>query len=173
MKKERLIALSGFIFLAALTRLIPHPHNFAPIAGMALFGGAHFSDKRLAFLVPLLAMFLSDLVIGFHSQMAPVYASFVAIVCIGFWVQKSRTVSRIAGGAFAGSVLFFVLTNFGVWAFDSLYPKTGEGLVACYVAALPFFQNTLLGDLIYTAVMFGGFALAEHWAPRLKVPSAV
>jgi hypothetical protein len=168
MTKPRFLTLAGFIFLAAATRLIPHPYNFAPITAVALFGGAYFFDKRLAFLVPLSAMLLSDLLIGFHSQMQAVYASFAVIVCVGFWIQKQRTVSRIAGAAIASSILFFVVTNFGVWAFDSLYPKTIEGVAACYVAALPFFQNTLLGDMVYTTVMFGGFALAEKWMPALQ-----
>jgi len=87
---------------------------------------------------------------------------------MGFLLQKNRSALRVAGAAFISSILFFVFTNFGVWAFGSLYPKTVEGLIACYVAAIPFFQNTLLGDALYTAVLFGGFALAETRFPALR-----
>jgi hypothetical protein len=168
MTKARFTTLTGLILLAAASRLVPHPYNFAPITAIALFGGAHFADKRLAFLVPLIAMFLSDLVLGFHTQMAAVYLSFFLIVGIGLWVQRHRSVGRIAGAMFMSSVLFFILTNFGVWLLDALYPKTAAGLAACYVAALPFFQNTLLGDAVYTLLLFGGFALAEKRLPFLR-----
>jgi hypothetical protein len=100
--------------------------------------------------------------------MEVVYVSFALIVAIGLWLQKHRTVLPIVGAALVSSVLFFVVTNFGVWVFDSLYPKTLEGLIACFVAAIPFFRNTLLGDLLYTAVLFGGFALLEQKLPVLR-----
>lgn len=94
--------------------------------------------------------------------------SFALIVCIGFRLQRRRTALRIAGAALISSLVFFTVTNFGVWAFDSLYPKTLPGLVACYVAAIPFFRNTLLGDLIYTATLFGGFRLLESRFAALR-----
>jgi Family of unknown function (DUF6580) len=103
--------------------------------------------------------------------MEVVYLSFALIVCIGLWLQNKRSVFQIAGAALASSVLFFLLTNFGVWAFESLYPKTLEGLISCYVAAIPFFQNTLQGDLFFTAVLFGGFALLERSFPKIRDPS--
>ncbi len=170
-------ALSGLILLAAFSRLIPHPPNFAPIAAIALFGGACFADRRLGFVVPLAAMFLSDLAIGLlsgdlslglHRLIPVIYGTFALIVCLGFWLRKRRTVVPIAAAALAGSVLFFVLTNFGVWAFGSWYPKTWEGLVACYVAAIPFFHNTLLGNAVYNTALFGGLALAEYRFPVLR-----
>ena len=171
MLKPRLLVLISMILVAAASRLIPHPPNVTSLTALALFGGAYFSDRRLAFLVPLTALFLSDLVLGFYHHMEVVYLSFALIVVIGLWLQKRRTALSIAGAALASSVLFFVLTNFGVWAFDALYPKTLEGLVACYVAAIPFFQNTLLGDLFYTAVLFGGFALLKRQVPALRDPA--
>lgn len=170
MFKPRLIVLLAIVLAAAASRLIPHPPNWTSITAVALFGGAYFSDKRLAFLVPLAALFLSDLILGFYSHMEVVYLSFALIVCIGLWLQKERSALHIAGAALASSVLFFVLTNFGVWAFGSLYPKTMAGLIACYVAAIPFFQNTLQGDLFFTAVLFGGFALLERRFPTLREP---
>lgn len=171
MLKPRFLALISIILLAAASRLIPHPPNVTPLTAVALFGGAYFSDRRLAFLVPLTALFLSDLILGFYHHMEVVYLSFALIVAIGLWLQKHRTVFPIACAALASSVLFFVLTNFGVWAFDALYPKTLEGLMACYVAAIPFFRNTLLGDLSYTVVLFGGFALLERRIPVLRDPT--
>ncbi len=169
--KPQLAVLIAMVFGAAVMRLLPHLPNLTPIAAMALFGGAYFSDKRLAFLVPLSALFLSDLILGLYGQMPVVYASFALIVCIGFSLQKRRRWLPIAGAALASSVLFFVTTNFGVWLLSSWYPKNLEGLVACYVAAIPFFRNTLLGDALYTAVLFGGFALAERWLPAMGKPA--
>lgn len=179
MYRLRFPVLAGMILAAAASRLIPHPPNFAPIGAMALFGGACFAHRRAAFVVPLAAMFLSDLAIGLlsgnlslglHRLIPVVYGSFALIVCLGFWLRTRRTVVPIAGATLAGSVLFFVLTNFGVWSMGFLYPKTWEGLVACYVAAIPFFHNTLLGDATYSAVLFGGLALAEKGFPMLREP---
>ena len=162
MFRPRLAALISIVMAAALSRLIPHPPNMTSVAAVALFGGAYFSDRRLAFLVPLAALFLSDLVLGFYGHMAVVYSSFALIVCIGLWLGKDRSVPRITAAALASSILFFLLTNFGVWAFDSLYPRTLDGLIDCYVAAIPFFRNTLQGDILYTLILFGGFALLER-----------
>jgi hypothetical protein len=172
MNKPRFCFLAGMMLLAA-SRLIPHPPNFSPIATLALFGGAKFADKRLAFFVPLAAMFLSDLVLGLHSLIPIVYGSFALIVCLGFWLRRRQSVWAIGGAAIVGALLFFVLTNFGVWAMGQMYPKTPAGLVDCYVAAIPFFQNTLLSDLFYAALLFGGLAIAENRFVKLReVPVA-
>lgn len=179
MYRIRFLVLVGMILAAAASRLIPHPPNFAPIGAMALFGGACFASKRLAFLVPSAAMLLSDLAIGLlsgdlslglHRLIPVVYGNFALIVYLGFWLRRRRNAVPIAGAALASSVLFFVLTNFGVWALGSWYPKTWDGLVACYVAAIPFFHNTLLGDAVYSTVLFGGLALAEKGLPLLREP---
>ncbi|HEV2110867.1 MAG TPA: DUF6580 family putative transport protein [Gammaproteobacteria bacterium] len=161
MFKPRHEVLVAMVLAAALTRLIPHPPNMTSIGALALFGGAQFSDKRAAFLVPFAALLLSDLFLGLYSHMELVYGSFALIVCIGLRLRRRRNPWRIAGASLAGSMLFFVTTNFGVWAFGSMYPKDWGGLRACYTAAIPFFGNTLLGDGIYTLVLFGGFALLE------------
>ncbi len=168
MSRPRFVVLVAMILAAAASRLIPHPPNVASITAVALFGGAYLTDKRLALIVPLAALFLSDLVLGFYRHMEVVYGSFLLVVCLGFWLQRKRSVLRIGAAALASSFVFFVVTNFGVWAFESLYPKTAAGLLACYVAAIPFFQNTLAGDALYTAVLFGGFALAEKLFPILR-----
>jgi hypothetical protein len=143
-------------------RLIPHPPNFAPLTTIALFGGACFTDKRAAFLVPLAALFLSDLFLGFYAAMPVVYGAFALTVCLGFGLRHQRNAPRIIGASIAAAVMFFILTNLGVWAFDSLYPKTMAGLVDCYLLAIPFFGNTLLSSLLYSAMLFGGLALAEN-----------
>jgi hypothetical protein len=167
MNKPRFTILAGMILAAAASRFIPHPPNFTPIAAMALFGGAQFSSKRAAFLVPLAGLFLSDLVLGLYPITPVVYGSFALTVCLGLWVRHA-SVRRIAFAVVASAVLFFVLTNFGVWAIDRLYPKTPAGLLDCYVAGIPFFRNTLLGDLLYSALLFGGLALAESRFIRLR-----
>jgi hypothetical protein len=170
MRQLRPLALVAVILLAAASRLLPHPPNFTPIGAIALFGGAHLRERWLAFIVPLAAMALSDLIIGWHQLVPLVYGSFALTVVIGMWLRDRKTVWPITGAALASSVLFFILTNFGVWASGSMYPKTLPGLVAAYVAAIPFFRNTVTGDLFYTAVLFGGFGLLERLVPELREP---
>ena len=167
MNKHRLTVLIGMVLTAAMSRLIPHPPNFTPIAALALFGGANFADKRTAFLVPLAALFLSDLFLGFAMLTPVVYGSFALIVCLGLWLRRRRTVGPIAAAAFTGAVMFFILTNLGVWALTPLYPRTLNGLTECYVAALPFFRNTFAGDLMYSGLLFGGLVVAEKRWPSL------
>jgi hypothetical protein len=171
MNKPRYIMLLTIILAAAASRLFPHPPNFTPIAAIALFGGAQFSNKRAAFLVPLAGLFLSDLALGFYAITPVVYGSFALTVCLGFWVRRRHSVQRIAFAAAASAILFFVLTNFGVWAMDNLYPKSLAGLVNCYVAAIPFFRNMLLGDLAYSGLLFGSLALAENRFVQLREPA--
>src|SRR3984893_16508312 len=161
MLNPRFNTLIIMVIAAAATRLLPHPPNMTSVTALALFGGAYFSDRRLAFLVPLTALLLSDLILGLYRHMEIPYLSFALIVCIGFGLQQRWTAPRIVGAALLSALVFFTVTNFGVWAFDSLYPKTAPGLLACYVAAIPFFRNTILGDLLYTAMLFGGFRLLE------------
>ena len=167
--KARLTALVAAIFVAAAMRLLPHPPNFSPIAAMALFSGTYLPKRPLAFAAPFGALILSDAILGgFYPGMNFVYLSFGLTVLIGWAVAKRKTALTIAGAAVASSVLFFVLTNFGMWLFSGFYPRSYEGLVACYVAAIPFFQNTLAGDLLFTALLFGGFALLERVVPAVR-----
>jgi hypothetical protein len=183
--KTRTIVLVGAMVLAAVSRLIPHPPNFAPITAMALFGAATLANRRLAFLTPMLALFVSDLCIeamyrmglmtswGIHSGMWLTYSAFLLITLMGLLLRHHRTVPAITGATLAGSVVFYVMTNFGTWASGELYPRTVEGLLVCYTAAIPFFQNTLLGDAVYATALFGGFALAEKMLPVLReLPTA-
>lgn len=164
----KVLTIAVMILLAALSRIIPHPPNFAPIVAMALFGGAYFNDKKLALVIPIFAMFISDLIIGLHSGMLIIYLTFVGIVAIGFLLRENKNFGRVAGLTIVSSVIFFVTTNFAVWMSDLMYPKTIEGLIACYVAAIPFFGNSLAGDLFYAGVLFGGYALLRSNVPALQ-----
>lgn len=162
MNRTRLTVLTGMILAAAASRLIPHPPNFTPIGAIALFGGVQFADKRTALVVPLMSLFLGDLVIGMHALMPFVYGSFALMVCLGFWVRRRPSAGRTALAMVGGAVLFFVVTNFGVWARLETYPKNAMGLMECYIAGLPYFRNMLAGDLFYNAILFGGLWVAEY-----------
>jgi hypothetical protein len=170
---SRVLVLVSAILAAAALRLVPHPPNFTPIGAMALFGGAMLGRRALAFIAPLAAMLLSDAVLGFHAGMPWIYASIAMITLIGWTALQHRSALRIGLAAVAGSVLFFVVTNFGVWATSGMYPKSGAGLAACYAAAIPFFQNTVAGDLFYATLLFGTFALIERAVPQLRTPGQV
>ena len=144
------------IFAGALMRLIPHWPNFTPIAAIALFGGTFLKRKDLAFLVPIVAMLLSDLIIGFHSTMLPVYLSFIAIVGFGLLLQRKLTVVNTLSASLAASVMFYLVTNFASWTSGLMpYPMNIAGLMQSYIAGLPFLFNGVLGDLFYTSVLFG------------------
>lgn len=171
MFNSRALAIVAVIVGAAALRIVPHAPNFSPIGAMALFSGAHLSRRGAAFAAPLAALLLSDAVLGFYSHMEVVYGSMALVVCLGWGLAAHRSPARIAGFSLAGSALFFLLTNFGVWAFDDLYPRSVSGLIACYTAAIPFFQSSLVGDLIYAAVFFGGFVLIERLVPALREPA--
>ena len=157
--KPRFLVLTGFVFLAALARFIPHPPNFAPIAALALFGGRYFSDKKFAFLIPITAMLITDSVLGFHYLMPAVYLSFSLIVLVGIFQRKWNKTSGIVAGSVVASTLFFIITNFSEWAVGIIYPKTISGLVMCFTAAIPFYFSSLIGDLFYVSVMFISFEL--------------
>ncbi|MGQ9806187.1 MAG: DUF6580 family putative transport protein [Chlorobiales bacterium] len=154
------------VFIGALSRLVPHPASFTAIAAVALFGAVKMKDKKQAILIPIAAMLLSDTVFelmyrggvspfpGFHSGMWYVYGAFLLVSLVGFWVRSSFSIPRLALGTLAASLLFFVVTNFGVWL-SGWYGYTAEGLSACYIAAIPFYRNQVLGDMFFTAFLFG------------------
>lgn len=150
-----------FIIAAVILRLIPHMPNFTPIAAMALFGGVYLGKKE-AIIIPIVAMLVADYFIGFYNPviMISVYGSFILIGLLGLWLKKNKTVPNILGASLLGSVGFFVVTNFAMWAAQSsfthaLYPQTWQGLIDCYIMGLPFFRNTLAGDLFYVVALFG------------------
>jgi hypothetical protein len=159
------------IALAAALRIAPHPWNFTPIGAMALFSGAVLKDRRLAFLFPLLALFVGDIFIGFHKLIPIVYASFLINVAIGLYLRDRRTIARISLPALLGAIQFFLVTNFAVWQFLGAYPHNSTGLLTCYIAGIPFFWNTLAGDALYAALLFGSFAFAERLFPSVRQPA--
>ncbi|MBI2027803.1 MAG: hypothetical protein HYS98_08415 [Deltaproteobacteria bacterium] len=153
--------LSFFILVAALSRLLPHPPNFTPILSMGLFAGAHFENKKGTFIVLLGSMLLSDLFLGFHSTLPAIYAILGLITVLGFWLRNKTSITKIVVSSILASAVFFVLSNFAVWAMGSYYPKTWVGIVECYTLAIPFFGNTLASTLLYSAAIFGAYQLCE------------
>ena len=176
-----LVAL--FVIAAALLRVIfsyiPALANFSPVAAMALFGGYYFRNKRLAFSVMILIMFLSDVALeiafrlnlrefgGFHAVMPYVYIGFIAVVVIGGLLKNTKPLTLI-GGSLLSSFIFFLVSNFGVWMTGNIYPLSFEGLTTCYIAAIPFLRYTIVGDLFFVGVMFG----ALHWVNSLYMKLA-
>ncbi len=163
----RLVFIISVIAFGAIMRLIPHWPNFTPIAAMALFGGAYFQKKHLALLVPLAAMFISDLILGLHQWMLAVYASFAIVVFIGIYLRNRVRVGSVLLAAVMSSLLFFIITNFAIWLGSPFYPQNAAGLMECYVAGLPFLNNGILGDLFFSTLFFGGFYLAQLKFPVL------
>jgi hypothetical protein len=173
--------VSTIILLAAMSRLIPHPANFAPIGGMALFGAACYSKRYWAFIVPIISMWISDLILNnvvyarffdhfvwFYSGSLFTYGAFALIVLLGFFALKKVHIINLIASALGASVIFYSISNFGVWFSSGMYPHTITGLEACYMAGLPFFQNTIAGDLVYTTVLFGVFELSLKRFPKLR-----
>lgn len=165
----RTLIIIAAITGAAVMRLLPHWPNFTPVAAMALFSGAYMSRKSFAFLIPLAAMLLSDLIIGFHSTMIAVYAGMVATVLIGFWLSNRVKAGNVVLASITSTLAFFLITNFGSWMSGMMpYTKDFSGLMQAYIAGLPFMFNGLMGDLFYSAIFFGGFYLVSK-----KFPAAV
>jgi hypothetical protein len=177
------LTLAALIFIAALSRVLPHPPNFSPIEAVALFGGAYFAKRHWALLVPLVAMFASDLVLGLvnggiywdwfaSAGYLLVYACIALSTLLGFGLRGKVGASRVLSYSLAGSLLFFVVTNFGAWLGSPAYPQTAAGLLAAYMAGVPFFQWTVLGTLVYSALLFGGFELLRDRMPALRAQTA-
>jgi len=147
-KKQIVILL--FIVAAAVLRLIPHFPNVTPVTAMALFSGVYFTNKNYAFMIPLLAMFVSDIFLGFSIITLFVYGAFILVSYIGFVSKKIKITTILLS-----SISFFIITNFGVWLLG--YPKTLNGLLECYTLAIPFFRNSLIGDFLFSGLMYYGF----------------
>jgi len=155
---------------AVMLRLLPHPANFAPVAAVAIFGGAML-PRKLALWVPLSAMMISDAVIGFYNIMLVIWGCYALIaLASSLWLRKP-TFRRGAALTVSASIFFFIVTNFAVWAAGGMYAHTWAGLVQCYNMALPFFRNTALSDAFYTASLFGLYALANMAAFKLFKPA--
>ena len=144
------VFLVSLIFFAILSRFLPHPPNFTPIAAIALLSSKGFDNRWVVFLIPIVSLFISDLFIGLHATIPFIYISFILIALLGMYVKKINIVSVLLS-----STIFFLVSNFGVWLL--YYPISTEGLVQCYTLALPFFLNTVLGDLVYGALLIYPF----------------
>ena len=173
--------LVAMIVAAAMSRLLPHPPNFSPVEAIALFGGAYFASRAWAVLVPLAAMLISDVVLAalnggsysFANYFAStsfwvVYGCIAVSAVLGFGLRGKVGGAKVLGYSLLGSVLFFLVTNFGAWLGSTMYPQNGAGLVAAYAAGIPFFQWTVLGTLFYAALLFGGFAPLRRRLPTLR-----
>lgn len=182
MLNVRVLTLLTMILAAAATRLIPpelRPWNFTAVGAMCLFGGAYFERRWLAFAAPLAALLVSDIVLaatvyGFDS-LTHVWMSYVLFgftVLIGMTLRDRVSLLRVTFATIAASLMFFVVSNFHAWIVGhGGYPYTPAGLMACYIAAIPFAQNMLLGNLFFSTVLFGGYELlARNW-PALREPA--
>ena len=157
-----------FLFISgilALGRLIPHPPNFTPILATAIFTPYIIKDKWIAMSIPLLAMFIADIFIGFHPYMLWIYGAIGISTLLSYWSMRfNKKYMQLAIMTLVSSILFFIITNFGVWTIWDYYPKTINGLLLCYTMAIPFFQNTLLGTIIYTAIITLTIQKGEKYA---------
>ena len=179
--------LTALTLAAAVSRIVPHPYNFAPFAAVALFGAATFPGRWSAVVVPFVSLLLGDVLLqvtydagwqpnwGFHRGQWVVYACLVPSVLLGFAIRRRRNFATVASATLACSVIFFLGTNFAVWAngSDVTYPRTFQGLLLCYEAAIPFFRMSVTGDVVYATALFGGLALAEsRFLKRLRSAEA-
>ena len=158
------LIITVIILFAALSRLIPHPPNFTPIIAIGLFGGAYLKDLRIAILIPLCGMIISDLILGFHEIMPWVYLSLTLITFLGLRLKNRVNFVNCLIAVLGGSLIFFLLSNFGVW-FMGGYEKTISGLIVCYTMAIPFLNNTLIGSAAYGVIMFGGYEALKYFLP--------
>jgi hypothetical protein len=150
-KNKKILFITLFITVAALMRLIPHPPNFVPITAIAIFAGVKLNNIKIAYAIPISIMLISDLFIGFYSISLFVYLAFILIITYSSFIKKYSIKNIILS-----SVIFFIITNFGVWLMGG-YPKSIEGLVLCYTMAIPFFTNSIIADLFFSAILYYGF----------------
>ncbi len=184
MKKQisgvRFSLLALMVLMASVSRLVPHPPNFTPIGAIALFGGAYFLKRWTAFIIPLISLWISDLVISnivyaqyhdgfvwFYKGFYWNYGSFLLIVFMGILLLKKVKATSVIAASLSASLVFFIISNLGVWYSSLIYPPTFTGLLACYSAGIPFFGNTLMGDAFYSGILFGSFEFAKYKFPVL------
>lgn len=171
--KKKIVLAAAVVILAAASRLVKHPFNFTPVAAMSLFAGCYLG-RRWAVVLPLLAMLASDYFIGFYDWqvMASVYLSIALAFFIGRFLSNRLKWHNFAFAAIVSSIVFFIITNFAVWAFFDWYPRTWQGLFSCFTLALPFFRNTLAGDMVYSGLFFGAYELAMAISEKRAVKAA-
>ena len=183
MKNTRFVAVAALILIAALSRLLPHLPNMTAVGAMALFGGAYATNRFAAFILPLISLFLSDLILNnvvysafnngqfvwFYDGAIWVYSAVALTVLVGLSLAKNINSKSVLLASIACSIIFFLMSNFGTWQSGIMYPKTMTGLLTCYVAGLPYFLNSLIGDLGFAALLFGGFEFAQKRFEALKL----
>lgn len=157
---EKILAIAAIILSAVFMRLIPHAPNMSPIGALALFSGI-VMPNIMGISISLIALFISDLFLGFHATMPFVYGSFVLIAMLGYILRKKVSLVKVGIGSLLGSILFFIITNFGVWLTSAMYEKNIGGLVRAYDMGIPFFRNTLFGDLLYNAIFFMSYVVFQ------------
>ena len=140
----------GLILILALSRLMPHPDNFTPIIALAIMSSYFFKNINFSYAIMLFSMLLADFFIGFYSHMLFVYLSLFLIVLIFFKISKKINYKNLFIFSFFGSVIFFLISNFGVWLVGNLYERNINGLIECYFMAIPFFKNTIISTLIFS-----------------------
>lgn len=153
MKSKAFFAAIALIVLGVLTRLAPHPANFTALGAIALWSMTLIPSRPLAMLIPLFTLMLSDMWIGFHDQVGWVYTAFILVAVLSLWIEPRRSWARTFSGSLLASLVFFLITNFGVWAQGQIYPMNGTGLLESYIAGLPFLKNQIAGDLFYGALV--------------------
>ena len=171
MSFRRVVLPAGLLLATAATRFLPHPENFSPVMSVALFGSAVFVNRYAGIAVALAAMAISDYFLGMHTTLPFVYGAMALSGVLGFMLRANRSPLRVLSTAFAGSVLFFLVTNLGVFLVQDLYPRSVAGLAQCYAMALPFFQNSLVGDLLFTAALFSVYHLAARERSTAATPA--
>ncbi|RHX81160.1 DUF6580 family putative transport protein [Leptospira yasudae] len=158
---EDTISILG-VLLSGISRFLPHPSNFTSVGAMTVYSGARVKGWK-AFAYPMFMMLVTDFILSkihgfdwFYEGLPVVYCSLLVNVFLGrIFLKNNDKLVSVAAVSLLASVQFFILSNFSVWAFSSLYPKTSVGLLTCYIAAIPYFGGTLLGNIIYTPVLFG------------------
>ncbi len=173
MKMREILVAVGLILAMAGARFLPHPPNFTPVMSVALFASAVFLNRYVGIGLALAAMLLSDAIMGLHSTLPFVYAAMVFAGFLGFMLRDKRSPLRVLSVTLAGSVAFFLITNLGVFLMQDLYPRTAAGLAACYTMAIPFFKNSLAGDLAFSVVLFGLHFFLVDRPERRELPDAV
>ena len=166
----RLFTILGFIFLGIISRFTPHPPNFTAMNSIALLGVATLGSLRLSLFTVFATMFLSDLIIGFHCSLLFVYLSYGLVVLMGQWVFLKKSLSYNMLLLIASSLLFFFITNFGVWLTNSMYPRTLNGLGLCYLAAIPFLINQIIGSFFYSALILSLKSLFDYFSCKIPCP---
>lgn len=169
--KLRFSAVLAIVLVGVIMRWLPHPANFTPVGAVALFGGSYFINKRFAFAIPLAVMLVSDLLLGMHALMPLVYFCIILTALLGTLLSEKKSVATVAGASLLASALFFVVTNFGSWLVMPEYTKDLSGLVTCFVAAIPFWSHSFVGDLFYTLLFFGTAELLVKKCPKMCVSS--